>query len=150
MRNLSTALVFGLCLATLLACSNARTAPAGRWEGTYEATDTMVVVRLEISPKGEIYLSAPDAMDIEGVAEDQKQAMRQRLADGLQASWSDAQPRQLDFDGRIFRKPGGVAPQMEWNPDSKQMTVIVYLGMHPAIRVPMRAVTNFSSNPWPG
>jgi hypothetical protein len=149
MRSLSAAAVAGLCLVAVLACSNAKTPPVGRWEGSYETADAMIVARLDISPKGEIYLSAPDAMDIDGVPPDQRSVMRERLADGLKASWSDTQPRQFDFDGRVFRKPGGIAPQMEWNPNTGQMTVIVYLGLHPAIRIPMLAVKDFSSNPWP-
>lgn len=148
MRSLSAVIIAGLCLGLVAACSGAKTAPAGRWEGTYESMDAMVVVRLEITSKGDIYLSAPDALNIEAVPDDQRPMMRQRLADSLQASWGDAVPRQFDFDGRVFRKPGGVAPQMEWNPDTKQMTVIIYPGVHPSIRIPMRPVTDFANNPW--
>lgn len=148
MRSLSAAVIVMFCLGAVSACSGTKTAPAGRWEGTYEASDAMVVVRLEITPKGDIYLSAPDALNIEAVPDDQRPAMRQRLADGLQVSWGDAVPRQFDFDGRVFRKPGGVAPQMEWNPDTKQMTVIVYPGLHPSIRISMHPVADFSNNPW--
>lgn len=148
MRILPAAIVLGFCLLAVAACSNAKTPPVGRWEGTYESSDAMVAVRMEISAKGEIFLSAPDALNIDAVPANLRPAMRQKLADGLDASWGDAQPRPLEFDGRVFRKPGGVAPQMEWNPDSHQMTVIVYLGMHPAIRIPMREVKDFSNNPW--
>jgi len=59
-----------------------------------------------------------------------------------------AQPRPMDFDGRVFRKPGGVAPQMEWNPQSGQMTVVLYFGTRPALRVPLRSVPQFSTDPW--
>jgi hypothetical protein len=55
----------------------------------------------------------------------------------------------MDFDGRVFRKPGGVAPQMEWNPDSKKMTVVVYLGMK-TVRIPVHVVKDFSDDPWNG
>ena len=55
----------------------------------------------------------------------------------------------MDFDGHAFRKPGGVTPQMEWNPDSRELKLVVYLGMKPAIRIPLRSVKDFSPNPWP-
>jgi len=148
MRAFSAAFIGGLCLMALLSCAKSTTPPVGRWEGTFEAPDAMVAVRLEISPKGDIYLSAPDAMDIENVTEDERPAIRQRLADGLASSWGGVESRTLDFDGRVFRKPGGVAPQMEWNPDTKQMTVILYLGMRAAMRVPVHSVRDFSANPW--
>jgi hypothetical protein len=149
MRPFFKAAIAALCLA-LCACSSSKAPPVGRWEGTYEASDAMVAVRLEITPKGNIFLSAPDALNIDAYSEDQRVAMRQRLAEGLETSWGDTQPRRLEFNGRVFRKPGGIAPQMEWNPNSGEMTVIVYLGTHPAIRIPMRAVKDFDSNPWPG
>jgi hypothetical protein len=145
MRAYLAALVSVLCLA---ACSNTKVPPVGRWEGVYEAPDEMVVVRLEITPKGDIYLSAPNALDIEATPADQRPVMRAHLTDELVQSWSAVTPRPLDFDGRVFRKPGGVAPQMEWNPQSKQMTVVLYFGMHAALRVPLRAVSDFSQDPW--
>jgi hypothetical protein len=37
---------------------------------------------------------------------------------------------------------------MEWNPQSKQMTVVLYFGTHAALRVPLRAVSDFSQDPW--
>jgi hypothetical protein len=55
----------------------------------------------------------------------------------------------MDFDGHVFRKPGGIAPQMEWNPDTRRMTLIVYLGMN-TVRIPMRAVSDFPGDPWSG
>lgn len=149
MRSLSTAVILGLCLLAVLACSNSKTAPVGRWEGTYEANDAVLAARLEITPKGDIFLSAPDMINPGNLPSDQRQALHQRIADELAEDWGEAQPRHFDFDGRQFRKPGGVAPQMEWNPDTRQMTVIVYPGMHPTIRIPMREVKDFSDNPWP-
>ena len=86
-------------------------------------------------------------MDIAGTPSDQRGPMRDRLAATLSSSWSDVEGRTMDFDGRVFRKPGGLAPQMEWNPDSQKMTVVVYLGMK-TIRIPVRAVKDFSDNPW--
>lgn len=150
MRAHVVAIVAGLCLVAVSACSNSKTPPVGRWEGAYEAQDVMVAVRLEISGKGDIYLSAPNALDIGGASPEERPAMRARLADELAQGWNAAQPRSMDFDGRVFRKPGGVAPQMEWNPQSKQMTVVLYFGMRPALRVPLRAVSDFSTDPWTG
>ena len=148
MRTLSALFACGLCLIALSGCSMAHNPPVGLWEGTYEASDVMAVIRLEISPKGEIFLSAPDAVDIQNTTADDRPAMRQKLAEGLAAGWSSVQPRPLDFDGRVFRKPGGIAPQLEWNPDSKQMTAILYFGMRSALRVPLRSVEAFSGDPW--
>jgi hypothetical protein len=147
MRTLRTTLAAGLCLAAVFACSR-MPAPAGRWEGTYESRDTMVVTRLEIDSKGDIYLSAPDATDIGNASEADRAAIRQRLADGLSVAWGDAQPRHYDFDGHVFRKPGGVAPQLELNPDQKLMTAVIYLGLRPAIRIPLHSVPAFGNNPW--
>ena len=149
MRALSAALVIGLCLTTALACSRARP-PIGRWEGTYEAQDTMIVARLEIDKSGIIYVSAPDALEIRASDEGDRETIRLRLAMGLDHAWGDVAPRQLDFDGTVFRKPGGIAPQMEWNPDTKEMTLIVYPGTQPTVHVKMHAVDRFSADPWPG
>jgi hypothetical protein len=82
------------------------------------------------------------------VSEDQRAAMHGRLAQGLVNGWGDVASRRYDFDGHVFRKPGGIASQMEWEPNSKQMTLIVYLERRPGIRIPMRAVSEFSANPW--
>jgi hypothetical protein len=150
MRLALAAIVSGLCLIGAICCSNAKSPPVGRWEGAFEAQDVMVAVRLEISDKGDIYLSAPNALEIESVSAADRPAMRRRLADELAASWSNVEARPMDFDGRIFRKPGGVAPQMEWNPETHQMTVVLYLGMRAALRIPLRAVPQFSADPWPG
>jgi hypothetical protein len=148
MRAYVVAFVAGFCLLSVLACSGSKAPPVGRWEGAYEAQDVMVAVRLEISNKGEIYLSAPNASDIAGAAVEERPAIRARLADELAQSWSMVQPRPMDFDGRVFRKPGGIAPQMEWNPQSGQMTVVLYFGARAALRVPLRAVSEFSIDPW--
>lgn len=146
----AAAIACGLCLVTVWACSSAKSPPVGRWEGALEAQDVMVAVRLEISNKGAILLSAPNALEIESVTTAERPAMRQRLADELAASWGNVEPRPMDFDGRIFRKPGGVAPQMEWNPQTRQMTVVLYLGMRAALRIPLRGVERFSTDPWIG
>jgi hypothetical protein len=75
--------------------------------------------------------------------------MREKLAASLASSWGSVEGRAMDFDGRVFRKPGGIAPQMEWNPDSKTMTVVVYFGMKTA-RIPLHQVKDFSADPWAG
>ncbi|HEY5239161.1 MAG TPA: hypothetical protein VIJ62_12330, partial [Rhizomicrobium sp.] len=77
-------------------------------------------------------------------------ALRTRLAGDLAAAWQDAESKPMDFDGREFHKPGGIARQMIWDADKKQMTLVLYLGTDPAIYIPMRQVSDFSDNPWPG
>ena len=149
MRKFAAAFLGVMCLAGLIGCSHSGQPPVGRWEGSYETDDDMVVVRLEIAANGTIYLSAPDVMDIGGTPPDQRGPMRDKLAATLSSSWSGVEGRTMDFDGRVFRKPGGLAPQMEWNPDSQKMTVVVYLGMK-TIRIPVHAVKDFSDNPWGG
>lgn len=147
MRVLGAAWIAGLCLVTVCACT--RTAmPNGRWQGAYASNDVMVVARLEIDARGNIFLSAPDAADLSGITDEQRTAMKAKLAEGLQEAWADVAPRQFDFDGHVFRNPGGVAPQLEW--DGSHMTAVVYLGMRSAIRIPLHAVPSFSDDPWTG
>ena len=149
MRQAIAAFFALICLAGLSACSHS-TAPAGRWEGTYDTPDTIIAARLEINAKGDIYLTAPDAVNIGGSSSEDRAAIRQKLADGLDESWGSVVPRQMDFDGKTFRKPGGVAPQMEWDASNNTMTLIIYLGTAPAIRIPLRAVKDFSPDPFSG
>jgi hypothetical protein len=145
-----TAAVLGVVgVVAIASCSQNKQPPIGRWEGTYETADEMVVARVEIVPNGTIYLSAPDALNITGVPDDQRAPMRARLAATLASDWGSVEGRTLEFDGRVFRKPGGIAPQMEWNPDSQTMTVVAYLGMK-TVRIPLRAVKDFSADPWAG
>lgn len=143
MRFLARFLALASVLA-IAACSHAAP-PAGRWEGVHDVNGTVVAARVEITPKGDIYLSAPDAMD---VSDDDRPAIRQRLADGLNQSWGSVVPRQMDFDGKTFRKPGGIAPQMEWDSGSNTMTLILYPGTAPEIHIPLRPVKDFSANPF--
>lgn len=151
MRTLSAALAAGLCLimAMLVACSPAKP-PVGRWEGTYASGDTMIAARLEIDKDGAIYVSAPDALNVATNDEDQREIIRQRLAMGLADAWAHVLPRKLDFDGKVFRNPGHIAPQAEWDADTKTMTLIVYPGTRPSIRIKLRPVREFSADPWPG
>jgi hypothetical protein len=147
MRFIAAAIVSVICLAATAGCSHHGAPPAGRWEGTLESSDTMIAARLQIDANGQILVSAPDAENFSDNAEG-RAAIRQTLAQSLSTSWADVQPRAFDFDGTVFRKPGGVAPQMEWDPDSKAMTLVVYLGLRSAIRVPLKPVKDFSDNPW--
>lgn len=141
MRILPALIVSGFCLAALVGCGSHQAPPVGRWEGTYAASNAVVAVRLEISPKGDIFLSAPDVLDVGSDAD--RSAIRQRLTDELAASWSSVQSRPLDFDGRVFRKPGGIAPQLEWDPETKRMTAVLYFGTRSALRVPLQPVSGF-------
>lgn len=145
MRWIRATIAVALCLFAF-ACSSAKP-PAGRWEGTSESFDVIIAVRLEIAADGSVYLSAPDALDLGADAD--RATLRQGLAAELNDKWSQVQPRKFDFDGKTFRKPGGFAPQMEWDPASRRMTVIIYLERRPGIRVPLHAVRDFSADPWP-
>jgi len=123
-------------------------APAGRWEGTYEADDIMIVARVEVEPDGAVRVSAPNYTDLDGATEEQRNEIRGNLASGLADGWDHVPARAFDFDGHDFRKPGGIAPQMTWDKAAKQMTLIVYLGTHSAIDIPLHAKDEFSDNPW--
>ena len=109
---------------------------------------TMVVARLEITSSGAVLESAPNAQNIVDASQDDRAAMRQKLAQDLANGWSSVEAHELDFDGAIFRKPGGIAPQLEWDAANKHMTMIVYFGKDPAIRIPLHGVSDFSDNPW--
>ncbi|HUJ02931.1 MAG TPA: hypothetical protein VLW75_04780 [Rhizomicrobium sp.] len=147
MRFVTVLLVAGLCLAGAYGCSHPKP-PEGKWEGTYESDDTMVVARLQIDSNGSILVSAPNAQDLTTMSPDDKASVRQKLAQDLANGWDSVEPRKLDFDGTTFRKQGGVAPQMEWDAANSHMTLIVYFGTNPAIRIPLHAVKEFSDNPW--
>jgi hypothetical protein len=148
MRAVAALFLAGWTLFAIWGCSRNATPPEGSWEGTVTTPDVMVAVRLQITPKGEIFLSAPNVQDISAVPDADRDVLRRRLSQQLLTEWGTVEPRHFDFDGRIFRKPGGIAPQMEWNPQTQQMSVMLYLGMHAAIRVPVRRVDNFSDDPW--
>ena len=132
----------------LLASCTKSPPPVGRWEGTYESGGTFIAARLELLPNAQVRISAADVTDTSVGNEQDSMAMRQNLADRLAGAWGDIAPRPMDFDGTTFRKPGGFAPQIEWDRASNIMTLSVYIGTQPAIHVPLRAVTDFSSNPW--
>jgi hypothetical protein len=145
MRRFAILLIVSL---VLVACSKQHQPPTGRWVGHYESPSVMVVAWLEIVPGGDVRISAPDLLDIGRPAEDQRAAMHARLANELSDSWGEVNLRHYDFDGRVFRKPGGFAPQMEWNPLTRQMRVVFYFGMQRSIHIPMQRVEKFSEDPW--
>ena len=140
-------LILGALL--LVSCSRSTTPPAGRWEGTYESGVTFIAARLEILPDGQVRISAPDVTDASVGSEDDRVEMRQNMAARLAGGGGVIAPRPMDFDGTTFRKPGGFAPQIDYDPSSKDMTLYVYLGTQPAIKIPLKPVSDFSDNPWP-
>jgi hypothetical protein len=140
------ALVLG---ALLLASCSKTPPPVGRWEGTYESGDTFVAARLEIAAGPQVRISAPDVTDGSATSVDDRVAMRQNMAARLAGGWGEIAPRPMDFDGSIFRKPGGIAPQIEWDAKTKAMTLYVYLGTQPVLKIPLKPVGDFSEDPWP-
>ncbi len=142
--------VIAVLFAALLLVSCSKPAPpVGRWEGTYEQGGTFIAARLELAPNAQARMSAPDVSDPGIANESDRSAMRQNMADRLAGAWGDVAPRAMDFDGTTFRKPGGFAPQIDWDRATNSMTLYVYLGTLPAIRIPLHPVSDFSSNPWP-
>lgn len=137
-----------LAVVALAACSKQHVPPAGRWIGSYESSSVMVDAWLEILPDGTVRISAPDLTDTGYPSDADRAAMHARLASQLAESWNDVAPRKFDFDGRVFRKPGGIAPQMEWNPETRQMKVVFYFGMQRSLRIVMHPVNDFSEDPW--
>ena len=137
-----------LVFAVLLASCSKPAPPVGRWEGTYESGDTFIAARLEIAGGSQVRISAPDVTDSSVASEADRAQMRQNMAARLSGGWGEIAPRPMDFDGTTFRKPGGIAPQITWDADSKTMTLYVYLGTQPAIHIAMKPVTDFSDDPW--
>ena len=139
---------FAACLIAVLlavsACSKPKP-PVGKWEGGYESGGTLVVARVEILPSGQVKVMAPDITNLTGP---QIAGYRARLAADLVNGWSSVEPRDFDFDGKTFRKPGGFAPQMVWDKDSNHLTLQLYIGANPAMPVPLRPVDDFHDNPW--
>jgi len=137
----------GILALLLFACSRPAV-PVGRWEGAYESDDVMIATRLEIAADGSVRVSAPDLLDIGGATAEERSAMRLKLAADLAAAWADAVPRNMDFDGKVFRKPEGIAPQMLWNNRTRQMRIVVYIGTRPGIQIGVHQVSDFTNNPW--
>src|SRR5437764_8627628 len=138
----------GLMVVLLMvtACSKP-SPPVGKWEGGYESGGDLVVARVEILPSGQVKIMAPDITNAIGSRE-QMNEFRARLAADLANGWSEVAPRSFDFDGKTFRKPGGVAPQMVWDKASNHLTLELYIGARPAMPVPLRPVDDFHDNPF--
>lgn len=147
MRRFAMLLIAGLFLS---GCSDDKQPPSGRWIGHLDSPAVMVDAWLEISPHGDVKVSAPDILDPGEPADDVREAAHKRLANQVYDDWGAVQPRRYEFDGRTFRKPGGVAPQMEWDPSTKKMRLVFYFGMQRSIRIDMKPVENFNEDPWLG
>jgi hypothetical protein len=147
MHRLAVIAVLAQILALLAACSKPAP-PVGKWEGATSIGGTMVAARVEIGRDGKVRISAPDITNAIG-PESRLARLRERLAADLANAWDDVAPRAFDFDGKIFRKPGGIAPQMVWDAASNQMTLELYIGANPALPVSLRPVRIFHDNPWP-
>ncbi len=137
-----------LLAATLLAACSDPAPPKGRWEGGYAQNGTIVVARVEIGADGMVRVSAPDITNMQNAKPEQFEMERSRLAAELASLWDGVAPRPFDFDGKTFRKPGGVAPQMVWDKATGQMTLMLYIGANPALPVPLRPVDGFHDNPF--
>src|SRR5258706_6054220 len=135
-----------LGIVALAACSNVRP-PVGRWEGAYEDPNLVVVARLEIDSSGAVRISAPNAsVNVTQMSKKERADLRKRLDAGLAQSWSSVGPLPLEFDGHAFHKPGGVAPQLEWDNAAKKMILVFYSGNRSSIHVPLDSVANFKSD----
>jgi len=145
MRRFAILLIAGL---VLIACSRTPQPPTGRWVGTYESETVMVDAWLEILPGGSVRICAPDVLDPGSPSDEDRAGMHAKLASDLADAWGEVKLRSYDFDGHVFRKPGGFAPQMEWNPKTKQMKLVFYFGMQHSIRIAMHEVKDFDEDPW--
>lgn len=135
--------------ALVLAACSKPVPPQGEWQGAYDSDNTLVVARVEVMADGKVRLSAPDLTNVQADDPRQRRQMRERLAAELVNGWDDVRPRAMDFDGKTFRRPGGIAPQMTWDKSRKQMTLILYLGNAPPLPIVLQRVGAFSDNPWP-
>lgn len=145
MRRFAILLIAGLILA---GCSRDPQPPSGRWIGHFDSPTVMVVAWLEISPSGDVKVSAPDYLDPGELSDEQRTSAHRRLVNQLYDDWGNVRARHYDFNGHIFRKPGGFAPQMEWNPATKQMKLVFYFGMQRSMHIPMTQVKEFTDDPW--
>jgi len=121
--------------------------PVGKWEGGMESGGDVVVARVEILPNGQVRIMAPDITNAMG-SRAQMDEYRARLSADLANGWSEVKPRSFDFDGKTFRKPGGIAPQMVWDKATNHMTLELYIGARAALPVPLRPVDDFHDNPF--
>lgn len=143
------ALFLTLSLAGLLltGCSKPQP-PIGKWEGGLQSYGSIVVARVEIGANGLVRVSAPDVTNLDDSKLDVVLNERARLQSDLVNGWSEVKPRPFDFDGKTFRKPGGVAPQMVWDKATNQMTVEIFIGANPALPVTLRPVADFHDDPF--
>jgi hypothetical protein len=143
--RLLAAVLAVLCLG-LSACADSRP-PTGRWEGLYEDAGVIIVARLEIADNGRIRVSAPNAITGEQpLSPAERASVVQQLQARLAMSWPAVEPLPLEFDGHAFRKPGGVAPQLEWDAARKRMTMIYYSGNRSSVRVALTSVGEFGAS----
>src|SRR3954471_4098876 len=142
------AALFLTLLLPLTACSKP-TPPVGKWEGGYASNATLVTARVEVLPNGKVRVSAPDITNLDLAPPERMARLREQLAADLATSWESVAPRDFDFDGDTFRKPGGFAKQMVWDKKTNQMTLELYIGARPALPVPLRPVADFHDDPWP-
>jgi hypothetical protein len=139
---------FAVLTLALAGCSKHTPPPVGQWEGVYDTAEAMVAARVAIDDEGYVKIMAPNA-ELIGSDPKARQEMRDNLSSGLLAGWDRIDPRKMEFDGTVFRRPGGVAPQLEWDPQAHRMTMITYLGRGHPIRFKLHAVDDFSDDPWP-
>ena len=130
-----------LCLG-LVACADPLP-PTGRWEGVYEDPGVIIVARLEIAADGKVRVSAPNAItDKSQLSPAERIELVRELQARLDVSWPAVSPLPLEFDGSVFRKPGGVAPQLEWDSSRKRMTMVYYSGNRNSVRVALTSVAD--------
>jgi hypothetical protein len=134
-RTLAAKLVAVALCFVLASCGNP-SPPAGMWEGLYQADDVIILARLAIEADGTARVSAPNAFhDFASMSGAEREQFRAALKAQLDQSWPSVPPTKFEFDGKTFRKEGGVAPQLEWDSAAMEMTMIVYAGTHPTIRI---------------
>jgi hypothetical protein len=107
----------------------------------------IIVARLEITDNGRVRVSAPNAITSEQpLSPAERASVVQQLQARLAMSWPAVAPLPLEFDGKVFRKPGGVAPQLEWDAERKRMTMIYYSGNRTSVRVALTSVGEFGAS----
>ncbi len=122
--------------------------PVGKWEGGSMADGTIVVARVEIGSDGLVKVSAPDITNLQDAKPEVLLNERARLQSELVNNWDEVKPRVFAFDGKTFRNPGGVAPQMQWDKATNQMTLELYIGANAALPVVLHPVPGFHDNPF--
>ena len=141
-------LLVAVLAAALAGCGKSQP-PVGKWEGGYDGNGLIVVARVEIDAAGVVKVMAPDVTGMAGAKPEEVLNARAELASQLANDWPGVTPSQFEYDGKTFRKPNGVAPQMVWDKDTNQMTLELYIGANPALPVTLRPVDAFHDNPWP-